>query len=83
MPDQSNIILAKYELKIGFFLLKQILNRFFFLTTKIFRLQNIQNDFRIAVTDITSDFVRASPIDPNAKPENNRARYGRLANIPA
>lgn len=38
---------------------------------------------RIAVTDITFDFVKASPIDPNINPANNRARYGRLANIPA
>lgn len=50
---------------------------------KIFYLQNKQNDFRIAVTDIASDFVKASPIDPKMKPENKRARYGRLANIPA
>lgn len=46
-------------------------------------LQNKQNDFRIAVTDITSDFLNASPIAPNMNPANNRAKYGRLANIPA
>lgn len=46
-------------------------------------LQYIQNVLRMAVTDITLDLVKASPIEPNMKPENNRAKYGRLAKIPA
>lgn len=37
----------------------------------------------MAVTDIISDFVRASPIEPNKNPETRRARYGKLANTPA
>lgn len=43
----------------------------------------MQNVLRIAVTDITLDLVKASPIEPNMKPENSRAKYGRLAKIPA
>lgn len=53
----------------------------------VFSLQNYlqkkQNDFRMAVTDITFDFRSASPIAPKMKPEKRRARYGRLAKMPA
>lgn len=37
----------------------------------------------MAVTDIKSALVNESPIDPNTKPANKRAKYGRLANTPA
>lgn len=46
-------------------------------------IQSKQNDFRMAVTDIKSALVNESPIDPNTKPANKRAKYGRLANTPA
>lgn len=43
----------------------------------------MQNDFRMVVTDKTFAFRKKSPTNPNKMPENNRAKYGRLARTPA
>lgn len=45
--------------------------------------QNIQKNFLIAVTLIHSFFLAKSPIAPNTKPAMNRAKYGKLASMPA
>lgn len=45
--------------------------------------QNIQKNFLIAVTLIHSFFLAKSPIAPKMKPAMNRAKYGKLARIPA
>lgn len=45
--------------------------------------QNIQKNFRTVVTCKSFFFRITSPNAPNAKPENNLAKYGKLAKIPA
>lgn len=46
-------------------------------------LQNKQNDFRIWVAVIKPLLRTESPTWPNTKPEKSRAKYGKLANMPA
>lgn len=46
-------------------------------------LQNIQNNFLIVVTFNFCFLLKVSPMLPNTKPANKRAKDGKLAKIPA
>lgn len=46
-------------------------------------LQNMQNTFRMVVTDKRLERTKKSPNEPNRMPAKNRAKYGRLAKMPA